>query len=114
MAEKVTVELVDDLDGSIAAETVQFQIDGSAFQIDLSRRNATKLREHLATYISKSRAVTKSQADETRAARTTSADVRRRNQEIREWARANGHVVSERGRIPHELQLRFLAATGGN
>lgn len=113
MAEKVTVELVDDLDGSIAAETVEFHLDGSSFHIDLSRRNATKLREHLATFISKSRPAGTTGASTPSSPRTTSAEERRRNQEIREWARREGLEVSERGRIPHELILRFQAATGG-
>jgi hypothetical protein len=36
MAQKIHVELVDDIDGSPAAETVTFGLDGTEYQIDLS------------------------------------------------------------------------------
>lgn len=43
MAKKVTVTLVDDFDGSGAAdETVEFGLDGVTYEIDLSTKNATK------------------------------------------------------------------------
>ncbi|MCU1383896.1 MAG: Lsr2-like protein, partial [Acidobacteria bacterium] len=45
MAQKHIVQLIDDLDGGEAAETVTFSIDGTAYQIDLSTRNASKLRD---------------------------------------------------------------------
>jgi hypothetical protein len=32
--------------------------------------------------------------------------------EIREWARANGHTVSERGRLSAAVKEAFTAATG--
>ena len=48
MAKKVTVTLVDDFDGEGPAdETVEFSIDGVSFEIDLSARNAQKLRDEL-------------------------------------------------------------------
>lgn len=51
MATKVLTRLVDDTDGSDAAETVQFSLDGQTFEIDLSVDNAAKLRDALAPYI---------------------------------------------------------------
>ena len=48
MAKKVTVSFVDDLDGKTAAdETVAFTLDGVACEIDLSTKNAKKLRAAL-------------------------------------------------------------------
>ncbi|OKH63039.1 hypothetical protein EB72_12360, partial [Mycobacterium sp. SWH-M1] len=45
MAKKVTVTLVDDFDGEGAAdETVEFGLDGVTYEIDLSAKNAAKLR----------------------------------------------------------------------
>lgn len=113
MAEKVTVELVDDIDGSVAAETVEFHLDGSSFRIDLSSRNAMKLREHLAMFISASRPPTATEAGGPSNSRSTSTEERRRSQQIREWARQEGLSISERGRIPHDLILRFEAAAEG-
>ena len=48
MAKKVTVTLVDDFDGEGAAdETVEFGLDGVTYEIDLSNKNAGKLRADL-------------------------------------------------------------------
>ena len=51
MASKTVVELVDDLDGGRAEETVQFALDGTDYEIDLSAENAAKLRAALATFV---------------------------------------------------------------
>lgn len=115
MAEKVTVELVDDIDGSAAAETVEFHLDGLSFHIDLSRRNATKLREHLAMYISASRPARFDEVEtKVTGSRSTSTAERRRNRRIRDWAKQEGLTISERGRIPQALIRRFEAATGAS
>ena len=45
MAQRVQVILEDDIDGGSAAETVSFSIDGSSYEIDLSKKNAAKLRD---------------------------------------------------------------------
>lgn len=44
MAQKITVVLEDDLDGGPAEETVRFTLDGSAHEIDLSKKHAKALR----------------------------------------------------------------------
>jgi hypothetical protein len=48
MAQKITVALEDDLDGGPADETVRFGVDGAAYEIDLSTKNAAALRRQLA------------------------------------------------------------------
>jgi hypothetical protein len=106
MAQKVTVTLVDDLDGSTAEETVEFGLDGVAYQIDLSDDNATKLRDALAEFVAGARRAGGRKRGAGRPAgtkaRPASAD-REQNQAIREWARKQGHKVSDRGRIPAEV-----------
>ncbi|MBC6447056.1 histone-like nucleoid-structuring protein Lsr2 [Actinokineospora xionganensis] len=106
MAQKVTVSLVDDLDGSTAEETVEFGLDGASYQIDLSSKNADKLREALADFIESARRSggrkRASKAAAGRAPRAATAD-REQNQAIREWARKQGMKVSDRGRIPSEV-----------
>ncbi|WP_424183989.1 histone-like nucleoid-structuring protein Lsr2 [Actinokineospora sp. G85] len=107
MAQKVTVSLVDDLDGSVAEETVEFGLDGASYQIDLSSDNAEKLREALADFVESARRAggrkrALAKAAPGRAPRTASAD-REQNQAIREWARKQGMNVSDRGRIPSEV-----------
>ncbi|MFZ0530583.1 MAG: histone-like nucleoid-structuring protein Lsr2, partial [Propionicimonas sp.] len=41
----------DDMDGTDAAETIQFSLDGISYSIDLSAANAAKFREALAPYV---------------------------------------------------------------
>jgi hypothetical protein len=41
---KITIDLVDDLDGTTATETVSFELDGRSYEIDLSRANADEFR----------------------------------------------------------------------
>ena len=57
MATLTTVTVVDDLDGSEAAESVEFALDGVAYEIDLSEDNAEKLRDALAGYVAGARRV---------------------------------------------------------
>ena len=42
--QKKVVELVDDIDGSPATETIWFALDSVEYSIDLGGRNAEKLR----------------------------------------------------------------------
>ncbi|WP_270411176.1 histone-like nucleoid-structuring protein Lsr2 [Microbacterium maritypicum] len=96
MARKIITSLVDDIDGSDAAETVTFALDGKAFEIDLSTANAAKLREVLAPWVDSARRVAGA------AARTRTAPVRGGRADlnaVREWARGQGLKVSDRGRV---------------
>jgi hypothetical protein len=106
MAQKVTVTLVDDLDGTEAEETVEFGLDGAAYQIDLSEENAERLRDALADYVDHARrSGGRKRANSRpvgRPVRPASAD-REQNQAIRAWARKQGMKVSDRGRIPSEV-----------
>ena len=65
MAQKTTVTLVDDLDGSEAEEQVEFTVDGRSYEIDLSTINAGRLRETLAPYVSAARRTGARRAAET-------------------------------------------------
>lgn len=107
MAQRVSVTLVDDLDGSEAEETVEFGIDGVAYEIDLSKGNAGKLRESLEAFVSNARKAggrRKSSVPARRSSGGGRASVdREQNAAIREWARKNGFNVSDRGRIPAEV-----------
>jgi Lsr2 len=104
VAQKVTVSLVDDLDGAQADETVSFGLDGKTYEIDLSSRNAGKLRESLANFVQAARRPggRRRSAGAPAAPRRAPVD-REQNQAIREWARKRGMKVSDRGRIPADL-----------
>ena len=98
MAQQVTVVLVDDLDGSTAAETLDFELDGRSYEVDLSTDNAGKLRNALAPFAAAARRVGK--APRQRSAQTARPEANRdKTSAIRQWALANGHKVSQRGRI---------------
>ena len=47
MAQRVETILIDDIDGSSAAETVNFALDGVNYVIDLNSENASRLRADL-------------------------------------------------------------------
>lgn len=55
MAERIQVELVDDIDGSEAQQTVTFALDGVAYEIDLSEQHARQLRSVFARYVERAR-----------------------------------------------------------
>jgi hypothetical protein len=96
---KVTqVSLVDDLDGGQASATVGFSLDGKAYELDLSDKNAGKLRDALAPFVASARRGG-SQRRTTRKPATSKMTDREDTAAIREWARQHGHQVSDRGRI---------------
>ena len=55
MATRIETTLIDDLDGGAADETLSFALDGTSYEIDLSRENATALREKLAVFTAAAR-----------------------------------------------------------
>ena len=110
MAQRVTVELEDDLDGGPADETLRFGLDGKEYEIDLRKTNASKFRRQIAPYLDHARKAGRGQRR--RPARTTPG--RERSGDIRAWAKGQGISVSERGRIPASVVERYEAAmTGG-
>jgi hypothetical protein len=113
MAKKVTVTLVDDFDGDGPAdETVEFAIDGVSYEIDLSAKNAKKLREDLKQWIDAGRRVGgRRRGRSGGSGRGRGSIDREQSAAIREWARRSGHKVSTRGRIPAEIIEAFHAAT---
>jgi Lsr2 len=109
MAQRVTVELEDDLDGGPADETLRFGLGGTDYEIDLSKKNASKFRRQIAPYIEHARKAGRGQRR--RLVRTTSS--RDRSADIRAWAKDQGIAVSERGRIPASVIEQYEAATTG-
>ncbi|HWD04390.1 MAG TPA: Lsr2 family protein [Kribbella sp.] len=102
MAQKVLVEMIDDLDGSEAGQTVPFGLDGAHYEIDLSDDNAAALRDELARFISAGRRTGGRKTTAHTAAAPTAED-RERSRAIRAWAVENGWAVADRGRIPAEV-----------
>jgi hypothetical protein len=109
MAQRTEVFLTDDLDGTnIRAGrggTVIFALDGKTYEIDLSSKNGTALRKILAPYVQAARSV-RTDRDAKIKRTQIGADVRT----IKEWARAQGYVVNNRGRVPNQIREAFEAA----
>jgi hypothetical protein len=110
MARKTHVVLIDDLDGSEAADTVTFGLDGANYEIDLSAEHAAELRETLEPWTSRARRV----GGRTRRTGTGKASSGSQGDTalIRAWAKEQGHEVSERGRISKEIREAYEAARG--
>ncbi|GAA4975315.1 Lsr2 family protein [Kineococcus glutinatus] len=114
MAQKTTVQLIDDLDGSEATATVRFSLDGVEYEIDLSDEHIDQLHEVLAPYVEAGRQTNgrSSGAGRQRRGKATSTksitavDLNA----VRTWAREHGHKVSDRGRISNELLAKYQEA----
>ncbi len=111
MAQKIQTLFIDDLDGSAAEGTVRFGLDGTEYEIDLSAKHARELRDALARYVGAARRANGAARRPARGARRGSASGLNTT-EVREWAKAQGIEVKDRGRVPAELVVKFKAATG--
>ncbi|HEX6233985.1 MAG TPA: Lsr2 family protein [Jiangellaceae bacterium] len=103
MARKVQYLLVDDLDGGEADETVSFALDGTSYEIDLSKKNAKALRDSLSTYVSSARRSGGRRRGRGGRGAGRSGDTAA----IREWARSQGMKISDRGRIPADIIEKY-------
>jgi Lsr2 len=104
MATKVLTTLQDDIDGSDATQTVRFALDGVEYEIDVSDRNANRLRNSLSEFIAHGRRVGGRRGPKP----ASSSDVD--TKAVRKWAEANGIEINARGRIPTDVVERFKAA----
>lgn len=109
MAQKVVVQLIDDLDGTPIDDnggTVSFSLEGVNYEIELTDGNRDRFREVLAPYIRAGRKASSGPAR--RGARRASSGQSEAGA-IREWAKANGFEVSERGRVPANVVAAYNA-----
>nr|WP_260165007.1 Lsr2 family protein [Terracoccus luteus] len=97
----------DDIDGGPADSTIQFSYQGTQYEIDLSRKNEEKLIAALDPFTSRAR---KTGGRRSSAKSPAAKTDKNQLQVIREWARANGHKVSDRGRISQEVQDAYNAS----
>jgi hypothetical protein len=111
VAQKIQTLFIDDIDGSEAEGTIRFALDGAEYEIDLNAKHAEDLRKALARYVEAARRSSGSARRPTRSGRKAAASGPNTN-EVREWAKAQGFEVKDRGRVPAELVVRFKAATG--
>jgi hypothetical protein len=110
MAQHAQIVYTDDIDGSDAAGTARFGLQGASFEIDLSKKNADKLARILEPYIAAARKA--SSAGSRRPASKPGA-AGPNPAAVREWARTEGMEVKDKGRVPAELIVKFQAANPG-
>lgn len=107
MVQKTFIQLVDDIDGTViedgAGETVAFSLDGKAYEVDLTTKNADAFRGLFQDYIAVARKTGK--ASKGRATSKSGASAA----EIREWAKSNGYDVPDRGRVPQAVVDQYKA-----
>lgn len=104
--ERVTVTLIDDLDGlAHADETVEFELDSVSYAIDMSSRHAERLRDELSVWIDRSRRVHPQAGSHGQqpVPRRRTTTVRLRGKAIREWGQHNGHQIAAHGQISAEI-----------
>ncbi|MFI7587084.1 Lsr2 family protein [Spongisporangium articulatum] len=104
MATQTITEFLDDTDGTPAAETVSFGLDGIDYEIDLSAANAEALRAALAPWQAPARRLTRRGAPHVQV--STGVDTRA----VRAWAASNGVDLPARGRIPAAVIEQYRAA----
>ena len=107
--QKVEIQLEDDLTGGPADETVEFGVDGRAYELDLNARHAADLRHRLAPFVERARLVQQRRFKAT--ARTAAS--RARSGQIRAWAEQQGVTVSARGRLPASVIQEYEKAQSG-
>jgi hypothetical protein len=113
MAPSVTTMLIDDTGQREASETVRFGVDGSAYEIELSARQASELRSMAGGYISVARRIrsapSRARQQQHQPRPRTQID-REQSRRIRSWAMDRGLLASPSGRIPQHVVDEYEAA----
>ncbi|MDJ0318943.1 Lsr2 family protein [Pseudarthrobacter sp. PS3-L1] len=107
MTRTTRTQLIDDISGEHADENLRFAMDGTDYEIDLTRENAAELRAVLEKYVAAGRRL---RGVPVKGWATSSAASREEARRMRDWANANGYKVSSRGRISADIQHAFAAA----
>ena len=105
---EVLTKLIDDIDGTAAAETVSFGLDGTNYEIDVTKRNAKALRTDIEKWTEHARKARGKGRSTGRRGATKSAS---EAPAIRAWATSNGIDVPTRGRIPAAVAEQYHAAS---
>ncbi len=110
MARTTIVQLTDDIDGSAAAETIRFAVDGRTYEIDLSTEHAESLRDSLAQFVAAARRAGRGDELPRRGQGRHGRPQGGNSSAVRAWARENGVPVSPRGRIPEAVVAQYTSA----
>jgi hypothetical protein len=106
MAQQIQTLFIDDIDGGPAEGTVRFGLDGTDYEIDLSTAHSEELHKVLAAYVTHARKAAGTARRGSRGRRPADPlDTRK----VREWARAEGIDIRERGRVPAKIIEKYKA-----
>jgi hypothetical protein len=116
MAERIYVQVVDDIDGKVLregeGETIHFSVDGVSYEIDLSVKHAREFRKSMSPYTSSATRIN----GKRRGGKTSSHQEKPtridpfQSKHIRQWANANGYSIGKKGRIPTNVLNAYNAA----
>ncbi len=123
----VKTVFIDDLDGTPiagSANTTTFSLNDAMYEIDLTPENTARLKDALAPFVKAGRRVVAPPEVMARVVKNASNAAKRRGAgrhsngannvtAIREWARANGFTIGDRGRIPTPVLEAYNAANAG-
>lgn len=107
VATKLITVFEDDLDGTEAEETVRFQLNGTAYEIDLNTVHAGELRTVLRRYIDAGWKQGTGTATRRRRSSRSGAPT---TAEVRAWAQDQGIKVNSHGRVGAEILAQYEAA----
>src|SRR5215472_8000330 len=107
---RVDVQLEDDLTGGPADETIEFSLDGRAYEIDLNTRHASEFRDRLVPFTEHARLVRPQRARVT----VRSAASRERSRQIRLWAEQRGFALAPHGRLPGNVIQQYDREQGAD
>jgi hypothetical protein len=108
MAQKIQTLFIDDLDGGEAAGTVRFSLDGTEYEIDLSKEHTDALHTTLAKYAEHARKVGGASRRQARGGRRAADAIN--TAKVREWAREQGIDIKDRGRVPANVVEQYRTA----
>jgi nucleoid-associated protein Lsr2 len=114
VAQKIQTLFIDDIDGGAAEGTVRFALDGTEYEIDLNSKHTDELRSALGKYVSHARKIGGGARRGGRSAGRGGRGIGStlNTTEIRNWARAQGIEIKDRGRVPAEVVAKYQAAAG--
>ncbi|MCR1981390.1 Lsr2 family protein [Cellulosimicrobium cellulans] len=104
MATTTITKIASDLSGADDAKTVNFAVEGTSYEVDLTKDEHTEFMRALSRYTEVGRKVSG------RGRPSRKAPTKSNTEAIRSWARENGYQVSDRGRISSEVQAAYEAA----
>lgn len=113
MAQKIITELLCDMhdDGTTPAlHTITFEWNGSALEIDVCQKHHDSIEKSITPTIEKARRVTSNVRPISSGKKYTRTPKSPEAVKVREWARAQGMTMPDRGRIPNAISEQYAAA----